>query len=580
MLFVGTSPQALAANLTIDDFTPGADSTAGVIVNRQPGATDRVGRKVPLSGQGLVGNSLEGMCNYVGGEPALSWAPLEAVTVSNDRWTGTLNLPLSKDWLRCRVRANGSTSPFQKVKWGVGINWLWIGQSNFNRAYQILPVTIQSSPRVQVYTAIGWHSLDTAMPGWDSDSPFNDNARIFGNVLSKRCDCLVGILPFAIPGTYIQQWIDRPNDGSNVWHNQVNIDGDGMPQPFKASPGRPGFIDVESPNLQVGQLAGFVNMDRAMQSRSVRVNAVANNSVGMTVAITGEPLDTNWIKAGQVMSATGLSSPNLVDHDFEGAIWQQGENDAGMGVDQYLDRLTQLWHQVVNVTHRQPQQFAFGIVPMGTSFGGGAPDPNAQPYFEGVRQAQMRFVDANPKGVFFAGSLIDSTHIGGDGIHAGPQDYAHFFKRLTQGALHASGLADHGGAGPRVASARMATGSNVVVVNIAHDGGTKLQDASGNSSASGLRGFRVFKNGSGCPVAGASITGPSQVSLEVQCTRSPTDKVNVDYGYGDNPGALRAGSDTNAHLVYDDFAPLFGTPYADTIGTPLQPTRSQLMADP
>ncbi len=577
-----TSSARAQTGITIDDFKNGLNPDGGVIVNRRPGATGRAGRDVKLSGTTTSGAPSEVSCEYATGDKfgssgkSVLKSPLQNVSVNTGHWVGTVDVPLSKDWIVCRVRsASGAVSDSQKVKWGVGINWLWIGQSNFNRAYQLASGKMSSDSRTQAYTRSGWHPIDWMVPPWDSQSALNDNSRVFANSISRACDCLAGILPFATAATRIQEWINNPADHTNVWRTHANLDGDGIPVKF-TSTADPATVTLAQPSFHVGQMIGL-GVGRSANSRKLLVTSVSGSNVTLMVAVTGKPFDASTTPGGEMVSATGLSSPNLVDHDFEGAIWQQGENNAGAPQAAYFNLLTTLWHQILALTKRSPQQLAFGVVPMGNMLNA---KPRPIPYFEGMRQAQMQFIDSNARaGAFFAGSMIDATHVGGDEVHAGAADYAHFFRRLTQSALHASGLANHGAAGPKISSANMAVGSSTVTITVAHDAGSQLQDSTGNTSGSGLKGFRVLKNGAPCVVTNAAIAGPAKIVLQTQCTRGGSDAMTMDYAYGDNPSDARAHTPVTVDdlkIIYDNAVPLSGTDYADTLGTPLQPTRGQL----
>lgn len=558
---------AFAGSISIDSLRNGLDEDGAVVVNRAPGATGRTGRTMTLTGSTTAAStSLSVNCRYESGGDAVAWTKLGAVTVAGGRWSGSVNVPLSKDWLTCRVRddTSNSVSSFQRVKWGVGITWLWIGQSNFARAYQLAPVTLKADERTQVFSHSGWHSFDWRWPAWEGDSPINDNARVFANATAEACDCVVGIMPFVVTATTIQQWLDMPR-GGDIWRLVAGSAGDGDAVPYTVPAGAPpGVVLLEHPVLKVGEVVGYVGPARI--GRNMTVGAVNGNQATLIVSITGRPFDAVSVPQGQLFPFAGLSSPLLVGHDFEGAIWQQGENNAGAPKQGYYDLLGRLWHQLLSLTGRQPQQFAFGVVPIGTA---GMPES----YLEGIRQADLQFIaDHSNAGVFYAGSYLDGAHKGGDGVHAGPDDYRHFFRRLTQASLHAARLSPRDAAGPHIVGAVMPVGGSVVTVRVAQDGGTRLEDASGNAAASGLQGFRVLRNGAPCAVVSASIAGPDTLSISTQCTRGPKDAMALDYLYGSNPFGMAFHATDEPRAVYDNNLPLAGTDYADDLGAPLQPT--------
>ena len=506
------------SGLIINSFPVGTDGDAGVIINRAAGARGRAGREVALSGSG-ASHPLDVRCEFVGSGVAVDWTALSNMQVRQDgTWSGSVNLPLSEDWLRCRVRdqVTGAKSAEQATKWGVGINWLFIGQSNLSRAYQVGKATIRPSEKTQAYSRSGWHTLDARVPPWDSCCGLNDNARIFVNTLSKSCRCLVGMMTYALSGTGLQQWISAANGGipgsNNVWDGTLMLSGDGGVTPQGA------------------------------------------------------------------ISRAGIGSSLVYGHDFEGAIWQQGEENPGASSAAYFTGLTKIKQQLQAITGRNANDMAFGVVLIGSAIGPTIPET----YLDGVRQADLQFIDHHNG--FFAGTLLPATHEGADGVHGNEPDYRHLFHQITQATLKASGLADVGAYGPSIATASMPVNSNVVTVTVHHDAGTKLQDVTGNPRPSRINGFRVFVNGQRAQIMTAQIAQPSSIQLQLAQPRAGADKIQLDYGYGSNPGHLNyaPGSDiqNQTYFLYDDFPPGKDTDYPDTVGTPLQPTRGFITVEP
>lgn len=559
---------ASSSSLTIDDFSSGYFPGQGVVINRAAGASARAGRQVELSGHfESTPSQVDVRCDYADGDAvgspgqvALDWTPLAGLRISaNSVWRGSVNLPLSLDWIVCSVRDHSTKkeSNPQKVKWGIGINWLLIGQSNIGRAWHDGESRrIQASSRTASFTRSGWHRVDATLPSWDSCCGANDNAKAFANSLSDACNCLVGLMPFTNAGTRIQQWLSPanggPGSGENTWDKFLNLKGDAVPIKVEAiSNSSPAVVHAPGHHISNGEVVTFLDIGGMTQLNAK--DFVAGNVNGDDFQLldrNGIPVDSSSYAAfepgGVVIAKAGIGAPLLFEHDYEGAIWQQGENNGGAIEANYYSLLETLWRQLASASGRSDKDFAFGVVLLGTYVPTNASGPVPVDFHEGVRQAELRFIDRH-KGstrAFFAGSLLTATHdptdhSGADAGHANFSDYVHLFRQLIQSSLKEIGLATHGADGPVISHAIMPLSSDEVVVTVAHDGGQRLQDYLGSTAPPQISGFRVFRNGKQCSILKAWFDEPSSVRLKTDCVRMSSDAVLLDYGYGANPGDLK-----------------------------------------
>jgi hypothetical protein len=528
-----TAPSG-ATTLTIDDFNCGSQSYSdGFIINRAPGANNR---DVTFTGTytGAPDILQVKLTDFTSGATVQDWTSLSSVTASGGIWSGILNVPVYNGWLKAQVQdaGNATASSTTTKRFSVGVNVLMIGQSNMAKAIQsgTFAITGTADDLARVYAHSGWHKVFVSSPGiasWDGGT-VSDNTIRLANSLRAALNCPVGLLLFPVPATTIKQWLTAANGGfaddnvSNVWFNS-------------------------------GANGGAVG-----------------GSGGATSST----------------DLAGVNSSLLYGHDFEAAVWQQGEQEGtgSGGSATYGTSLAALRNQLLAVNGRTATQFKFLVVPLGTEV-----TTDAQTSVSGhdasmqaVRQAHLQYIaDHAAGGVYYGGTALDATHSpsgspAGDAIHWAGVDATHAMKRYTQALLKAFGTAANG-TGPKLASASRS--GTTVTVTVTHDGGTALKDSSGSTSGTGLKGFRYLVDGTPVTVSDVAISAANKLTLTLAADPGDGHTETLDYGANANPLGYSyvTGSEvTSANSVYDDFIPANSTAYADSIGTPLQPSLGAL----
>src|SRR5574337_619237 len=150
----------------------------------------------------------------------------------------------------------------------------------------------------------------------------------------------------------------------------------------------------------------------------------------------------------------------------------------------------------------------------------GATTPPLDADYEAIRDAHIDA--ANDAGNFgintYDQPLADDAHFTTAALNV-------LANRIAQCVAKAYGAVGYS-QGPRIVSATRA-GSNLIDVNIAHDGGTDF------TPTSGITGFSVLDNGS--PVTISSAVRQSATKIRLTLASTPTGTVTVRYMYGKAP---------------------------------------------
>lgn len=494
--------------------------TGGSIVNRAPGATGTQGRIVRVTGTytGNAPSAIDFRLVYslvcviqTPGAVFQDYTAVGGLSASAGVWSGLIYLPKCPDWIVVNVRDNTNTavvSNAQALYWGVGvIASTGFGQSNeakcFGAGTELL-INSQDS-RTRLYAHAGWAKLYTPAPGppaWGFN--VDDFAIRLANEIANVGQCLVGIIPFNCPATFIKQFLTFANGGfpdndtQNVWFN-TGANG--------------GQFGASGDGLTAGTLAG--------------VNSVM-----------------------------------LYAHDFEVDLQQLGEQDGGGGgsAATYQAMLDTFFNtQLLQVTGRSYGQLKVCLVPLGTftltqsaSFTGS---------LNTVRQAQLQWIHDNPTVAIYGGTVQDASHNntkGGDSVHWATSygwDDEEIMKRYTQALLQAFGFQAQGAAGPQIASAAWSVGTSTLTITVTQDRGTALVDTSGSSSGTGFKAFAIVLNGSPIVPTTVQITGANTITCTMPSNRPAGQTCTLTHGAGPNP----------AQVIQDTFANLSAAQNATTV---------------
>lgn len=275
--------------------------------------------------------------------------------------------------------------------------------------------------------------------------------------------------------------------------------------------------------------------------------------VGVINKAVGGSAISSWQPSGGANYSSFISTLNSAGGDCEAVIWYQGEDDALAGTSgaSYQTSLGNVLSGIRSHTGRSSVTFKFGVVTLGTTTAYAS-----EGTFGNIRSAQLSFVSANSSnGVFYAATACDAGTT--DGVHLGAVAQARLGKRYATALGNALGNVAHGMRGAIISSATKST--NVVTVNISHDGGTSLQDGTGGSGTS-LLGFRVFDGGVPATISSTSISGNSVI---LTLSSTPSGVVTMDYAMANAPFTT---SISLFSVVYDN-----NIVSGDTLGVPLQP---------
>ena len=318
-------------------------------------------------------------------------------------------------------------------------------------------------------------------------------------------------------------------------------------------------------SIYPGGYTSYTNENAAVDGDPlVRLCNELSASIGVPVIVlpyaVGGTQIASWQPGGGGSNWTTFAAAAAqAGSDFEGAIWLQGESDAGaVSPASWKTSLANIHAGCHAITGRNSSNFSFGVGILGpctTSW-------RAEGLFGPMRIAQLEYVAANA-GASIAACLHDGVLADG-AVHMTVGSRVQYFRRFAEWARRRNAGSPTDMRGPQITGATRA--GNVVTVSIAHNGGSTLIDGAGGAGAA-LQGFRYFDSAS----AAVAITASAIISAtQVRLTLAAAVAGTLDYAMANAP----YGSSTAASsVVYDNQA----IP-SDSVGLPLQPHAAMTVA--
>lgn len=281
--------------------------------------------------------------------------------------------------------------------------------------------------------------------------------------------------------------------------------------------------------------------------------------VGMLQFAIGATAISTWASGGA--SFTNFESNTVgvarsdVGSDFEFVLWHQGEDDAVAGTTKtnYKTGLDNVYSACRTLTGRSTTTLKFGVGILGNMDNATATDAT----MDAIRQGQLEWV-RDTTGAFFAGCSYDMVRT--DTVHWTAPYYERMGRRYAQAVLEQLGEVATGSEGPKISSARRASGSADIYLSVTHDGGTGLEEDDGTTDGGSLTGFEASDDAFSTNLTISSTAfSNGQIKLTLSAAPADEDTIVVRHQYGENPDI--------SNPVYDD-----QLPQSDTIGFPLQPT--------
>lgn len=136
------------------------------------------------------------------------YTPVSGLVCSSGTWSGQVSIPQG-GWLRARARSKDSsgnvlaTGLYTNNRWGVGANYLVVGQSNGYKLFQDFGLSASDDDLTAMVTAGAWSDVT------------GDGACALANALSAKFGFPVGLLNYAVPGAGIVY-----DAGSGEWQSQ------------------------------------------------------------------------------------------------------------------------------------------------------------------------------------------------------------------------------------------------------------------------------------------------------------------------------------------------------------------------
>lgn len=300
-------------------------------------------------------------------------------------------------------------------------------------------------------------------------------------------------------------------------------------------------------------------------------NLVAQNT-GLPVfiinmAVNGSKV-ASWL-SGQTNWTNFANGLNSIGNDCELMLWYQGEADDTMPPATYQARLSTLMGQCHALTGRDASSFKFGVISIGPSSINNT-WATTQTGFGLLRDAQCTWANSTP-GAFFVTAAHDADMTAGtDTIHIMMEQKSHLGRRYAKSILAQLGIGTTA-AGPRMTAATRIGAT--VYVQVAHTGGTALQDGTGSAAGASLGGFQYFDSlGAEIVITGSAITGPS--TFELYLASTPTGQGSLSYASQNAPHNLDRNDVKSTFLpasILRDNAAYYKTAIDTPLGSPLQP---------
>jgi hypothetical protein len=263
----------------------------------------------------------------------------------------------------------------------------------------------------------------------------------------------------------------------------------------------------------------------------------------------------NWTDTGHQAWTDFTTAVAASGNDIEFVLWHQGEGDAVAGTAKatYKAGLDTLYSRIRTLVSRNTTTLKFGSALLGNIDSPVATDATTQ----AIREGQVEWI-SETTGAFWAGSSVDMVRF--DEAHWGTTYLERMGRRYAQAVLEQLGEVAFGSDGPRITSARRASGAANIRLKVTHDGGSSLEELDGSTDGGSLTGFQVSDDGFATTLTISSTAfAAGEIVLNLSAPPADVDTIEVRYQYGENP--------TITNPVYDNT-----TPQGDSVGLPLQPT--------
>jgi len=290
-------------------------------------------------------------------------------------------------------------------------------------------------------------------------------------------------------------------------------------------------------------------------SKANQLQAGSGLPVGILAFAVGGTTIANWIDGtGSSVYSAFVDGLALVGGDCEVISFCQGINDAVALTSKatYKAGLNTLYRNLQNDIGRSADELPFSCVVLGYIDHVLSTDASTQ----AIRQAHLEFIGETP-GVIYGGSTTDVMPT--DGFHWDVAGRLRMGLRNAQSILAGLGFTAYGARGARIHHANLVSGQ--VIVSIVHDsGGTALKELDGSTDGGSVTGFALTDASGNLPISATAFSGNTVV---LTLGRAAAGAVSLTYQYGEKPDI------TNP--VFDNT-----TPQGDTVGLPLQPTKTAL----
>lgn len=462
---------------------------------------------------------------YAGGAVVRDWAPLTSLSASGGSGAGRLaGVPQGIDYL-LQLRdglqpENSATRSDGVVPWGVGVVFLFQGQSNM------------------ISTLTGRY-LDT-VPG---SSPARDEYAYFN----------AGLINGAV-------------FDSAGWHAPSN----GSNGPSGSTPTATGnviaFMRIVAARVQ------------ALYGYPVPVGIIphAYNATGIgAFQPGGNYYNELFGRSGATVGAIGLASPgNVYAGDFEGVMYHQGEANVADTTAVYSDKLRVLYEgylAYVAQFGRTANHLLFGPAVIGTMSSTNIESiRNAYAHFEsyakgrGWNRVQVGWMTTDL-------ALTDGLHFGG------AAEQRRSMRRAIQTVLKYMGAATFSGRGPQLSPVAARAG-DVVTLSVVHEGGSALATANAGAPA----GFYVnaAADFSGADITPAVTLANGNTQIQLTMPGGTAYPVYVKY-LGARIGTITSAQPDISNPVYDNVQYPTGATSTDVeaLGLPLLPTFAAIRVD-
>jgi sialate O-acetylesterase len=434
---------------------------------------------------------------------------------ADGKWSVRLEAPKAAGPFELSVKGNNALTVKDVL---VGEVWLCSGQSNMgmtvNRANNfeaeqkaanhptlrmfIVAGNPQKEPQADVHGQ--WYVCTP-----DEVGKFSATAYFFGVNLLKQLHMPIGLINSSVGGTPVEAWTSMP---------AMQTQSADLKPMFE-------FWDGQMKNWDEAKAKAAHEQAMAKWKQAAAKAKAEGKPAPQAPRAPQDPF-----RKSPAVLYNGMIN-GLIPYTIKGAIWYQGENNAGTGFPElYLLQLTTMindWRQ------RWADDFYFGIVQL-PNFRSVQKDPSQPTGWVLVQEADLKASHMPKVGTTFNTDIGEETD-----IH--PKNKQEIGRRLALWALHDVYGQSGPSSGPRPQSFQKKNGQMILTFNHV-ESGLKTRDGGP------LKGFAISGSDNKFVWADAKITGPDTIVVSSPSVASPEA---VRYNFAENPiGNLVNGADLPA----------------------------------